>query len=557
MSELQTADNMSRILGRDESQESGHEVGTALVNQIRHQPFSVILLDEFEKAAPQVWDIFLQLFDDGRLTDRQGLVADFRNTIIILTSNLGSAIPTGAPLGIAAKHAGFEPEAVMRTILHTFRREFINRIDRIVVFRPLSRELMRAILEKELNDTISRRGLRSRSWALEWDEGAIDFLLEKGVTPDLGARPLKRAIERYFLSPLAVTMVDHQAPEGEQFLFVTRKGDELEVEFVDLDAPRPMPGSGEAADTQDAESAADGADGAEDGAGSLKTITLGPRGAPGELEFLRARHDRLAALLDGEAWRTDKAAALSMMEEPGFWDASERLEILDQFEYQDRIESAFRAAGSLLRRLDREGGSARARYPRNLVGYLGHNLYLIETAHADIEHGKAHDAYLLVETGRAGGAGARASAAFAAELGGMYRGWAKKRRMRCQVLEETRSGADAGYRLVLTIGGLGAYSILEGESGLHVMETPGERGARTERRVVNVRVAPQGRAPAQGHAALRREAAAALDGEADGERSIVRRYRNEPSPLVRDNVRGWRTGRIDQVLACDFDLMER
>src|SRR5205814_6668226 len=115
----------------------------------------------------------------------------------------------------------------------------VNRIDRIVVFRPFSRETLREIIRKELREVLTRRGFRIRTWAVEWDESAIDFLLEKGFTADLGARPLKRAIERYLLSPLAMTIVNHQFPEGDQFLFVRSSADgaALDVQFVDPDAP--------------------------------------------------------------------------------------------------------------------------------------------------------------------------------------------------------------------------------------------------------------------------------------------------------------------------------
>src|SRR5205085_8518925 len=211
----------------------------ALVNLIRKQPFSVVLLDEFEKAHPAVWDLFLQVFDDGRLTDRRGNTADFRHCVVIMTSNLGATLPHGASIGFSQEQAQFAAASVERAVGRAFRREFVNRIDRVVVFRPLGRGVMRDLLRKELTDVLTRRGLRTRQWAVEWDESAIEFLLEKGFTADLGARPLKRAVERYLLSPLAMTIVNHQFPEGDQFLFVRSSADgaALDVQFVDPDAP--------------------------------------------------------------------------------------------------------------------------------------------------------------------------------------------------------------------------------------------------------------------------------------------------------------------------------
>src|SRR4029079_15064037 len=129
------------------------------------QPFSVILLDEFEKAHPRVWDLFLQVFDDGRLTDAHGNPADFRQSIIILTSNLGATEHQAASLGFTAAGAAFGEAQILRSIGATFRPEFVNRLDRIVVFRPLSRAVMREILKKELKGVMQRRGFRRREWA--------------------------------------------------------------------------------------------------------------------------------------------------------------------------------------------------------------------------------------------------------------------------------------------------------------------------------------------------------------------------------------------------------
>ncbi len=162
MSELQTWESQGRILGdADETSDSA-----ALVNLIRKQPFSVVLLDEFEKAHASVWDLFLQVFDDGRLTDRRGNTADFRHSVIIMTSNLGATLPHGASVGFS-QEAQFAAGSVERAVARAFRREFVNRIDRVVVFRPLGRGVMRDLLRKELNDVLTRRGLRTRQWAVE------------------------------------------------------------------------------------------------------------------------------------------------------------------------------------------------------------------------------------------------------------------------------------------------------------------------------------------------------------------------------------------------------
>ena len=105
----------------------------------------------------------------------------------------------------------------------SFRPEFLNRLDRVVVFRPLGRDIMRGLLEKELTDVLERRGFRMQPWAVEWDEAAVDFLIEQGFSAELGARPLKRAVEQHVLTRIATAIVERQFPEGDQFLFITAR----------------------------------------------------------------------------------------------------------------------------------------------------------------------------------------------------------------------------------------------------------------------------------------------------------------------------------------------
>ena len=148
MSEFQTPESLDRLLA-DTSVEAR---GANLISSVRKDPFAVVLLDEFEKAAAPIWDLFLQVFDDGRLTDQQGRVADFRRCVIILTSNVGSSISIRKGVGFASEPEPFRPEKVLEELKRSFRPEFLNRIDRVVVFRPFERAEMRALLDKELRD---------------------------------------------------------------------------------------------------------------------------------------------------------------------------------------------------------------------------------------------------------------------------------------------------------------------------------------------------------------------------------------------------------------------
>ena len=548
MSELQTWESQGRILGEaDETSDSA-----ALVNQIRKQPFSVILLDEFEKAHPSVWDLFLQVFDDGRLTDRRGNTADFRHSVIIMTSNLGATLPHGASVGFSQEQAQFAAGSVERAVGRAFRREFVNRIDRVVVFRPLGRGVMRDLLRKELNDVLTRRGLRTRQWAVEWDESAVEFLLEKGFTADLGARPLKRAVERYLLAPLALTIVNHQFPEGDQFLFVRSSADggSLDVQFVDPDAPAEGEAVVEEVEEVFDEEAARGL--------CLESVTLDPKGTPEELRFLQEQFDEVAARVDDEDWRGRKEEALREMQSSDFWSSPERFKVLGAVEYMDRIEAGLDTAGSLLARLRGD----RKRLPPDLVARLAEQLYLLDSACRGMAEAQPRDAFLLVTAVREPGADRARSDDFARTLTRMYRRWAERRRMRIELLEE-RDGASSNgsgaeeYRALFAVSGYAAYTILRHEAGLHVLETPQDEKSSFRRVVAAVRVVGQPEEPPGrgGRESLREQAERALAADANAsQQQVVRRYREEPSPLVRDSARGWRTGRLERVLDGDFDL---
>ena len=518
MTEFQTWDSIDRLLGDNLTQPRA----AALTSSVRERPFSVVLLDEFEKAERAVRDLFLQVFDDGRLTDQSGRTVDFRHCVIILTSNVGSAIPGQAPPGFLSATEAPRPEGIERAVAREFRPELLNRLDRVVVFRPLERSVMRRLLEHELAAALRRRGFRVRPWAVEWDNGAVDFLLEKGFTADLGARPLKRAVERYLLAPLATAIVEREVPEGDQFLFITAAGDRLRVEFVDPDADEPS------------------APPPVESPPRIATLVGEPRGGDAELGVLAQELERLRPLV--EAWGARKADALEGTREPGFWERDDRAETFAFVEYVDRLQAAWRTGERVAERLARGKGRPTA----DAVRLLAQRLYLIERALAGLEERRAADAFLRVAP-VAGSRDSDAARAFAAELAAMYERWAASRGMRFDRIESVDGGLVAG------VVGLAAFTILAGEAGLHVLETP-VSGQGYDRVSVRVTVAPR----PFGLAAFGdvREAAGRALRSAAQDQTVVRRYRRDPSPLVRDAVRGWRTGRIDRVLAGDFDVVE-
>jgi len=529
MSEFQEPQSLARIVG-----ESGEGADTnALVNRIRKQPFSVVLLDEFEKANPRVWDLFLQVFDDARLTDAQGNLADFRHSIIILTTNLGAVDHQGGSLGFTLAGGAFSEAQVLRVVGNTFRPEFVNRIDRVVVFRPLSRSVMRDILRKELSAVLQRRGFRSREWAVEWEESAIEFLLARGFTRDMGARPLRRAIDQHVLAPIAMTIVEHRFPHGDQFLFVRSDGSGIQVEFVDPDAP--------AAPVEAAPPAA------TPGALSYAPIILAPGGSVREQEFLQAALAALERRLESPAWVDEKQRLLQEMGRAGFWSSAERYSILAQIEHRDSVEAGTATAQSLMRRLSPRAGRVAA--PPTILSNLAQQLYLLEHALADLDRGLWPEVFVGIEAVAGDARSEPANAQWTATVCGMYREWARRRRMRAELLE----GAGTP-QLVLALSGFGAHGILLREAGLHVLEVPDTEGG-FDRQSARVRVAPQPANPRAPQQSALAQALACLGAAGASTTTVVRRYRQQPSPLVRDAVAGWRTGRLDQVLGGDFDLI--
>ncbi|MGD8875041.1 MAG: AAA family ATPase, partial [Gammaproteobacteria bacterium] len=197
MSEFMEKHSVARLIGAPPGY-VGYEEGGYLTEAVRRKPYSVILLDEVEKAHPDVFNVLLQVLDDGRLTDGQGRTVDFRNTVIVMTSNLGSQM--------IQEMAGEEQydrmkAAVMEVVGSHFRPEFINRIDDVVVFHPLGREQIRAIAGLQVN--ILQRRLQDRDISLQLTDAALDLLGEAGFDPVYGARPLKRAIQTQLENPLA------------------------------------------------------------------------------------------------------------------------------------------------------------------------------------------------------------------------------------------------------------------------------------------------------------------------------------------------------------------
>jgi ATP-dependent Clp protease ATP-binding subunit ClpC len=231
MSEYMEKFNVSRLIGAPPGY-VGYEEGGQLTERVRRRPYSVILLDEIEKAHPDVFNLLLQVFEEGRLTDSLGRKVDFRNTVVIMTSNVGAELirKTGS-LGFKSQKEDITyqemKEKLLEEVKRTFKPEFLNRIDDIIVFRPLVKEDLGIIIDIEIGYVVER--LKEQDITLEVNQEAKDFLIEKGFDPVFGARPLKRTIQRFLEDLLASEIISKRFKEGSK-VKVLRKNEELVFE---------------------------------------------------------------------------------------------------------------------------------------------------------------------------------------------------------------------------------------------------------------------------------------------------------------------------------------
>jgi ATP-dependent Clp protease ATP-binding subunit ClpC len=254
MSEYRERHTVSRLIGAPPGY-VGYEEGGQLTEAVRRRPYQVILFDEVEKAHPEVWNTLLQVLEDGRLTDGQGHMVDFRNTVIIMTSNIGTEYASkGGAIGFAAgreRSASVDKEwaEVEEDLKRSFRPEFLNRIDEVILFHSLAREQLRAIVDLQMRDIAER--LREQAITIELTDEAREYLAQIGYDPQFGARPLRRTLQRRVESPLSRkllagefvagdTVVVDFDPSGE-LVFRRREGAVIDIATVMTPPGAPAP----------------------------------------------------------------------------------------------------------------------------------------------------------------------------------------------------------------------------------------------------------------------------------------------------------------------------
>jgi ATP-dependent Clp protease ATP-binding subunit ClpC len=241
MSEYMEKFTSSRLIGSPPGY-VGYEEGGQLSEQVRRRPYSVILFDEVEKAHPDVMNLLLQILEEGMVTDSMGRKIDFRNTIIILTSNVGaSTIKRQSTLGFNAMNADegdFDTmkEKIIEEAKRSFKPEFLNRLDELVVFHMLEKPDLSRIIDLEISKLAKR--LKDKSITLELTESSRDLLIAKGYDPSYGARPMRRAVERYLEDPLAEALLRGDIKSGDHVEVIRRDNSE-ELLFQPTQSPKP------------------------------------------------------------------------------------------------------------------------------------------------------------------------------------------------------------------------------------------------------------------------------------------------------------------------------
>jgi ATP-dependent Clp protease ATP-binding subunit ClpC len=445
MSEFAGQDGFTRLIG-------GRGENGLLTDAVRQRPFSVVLLDEIEKSHLNVFDLCLQIFDAGRLTDGRGRLVDFRRSIVILTSNIGAESPN-TPLGFASQLAASagDPDRTFRELSRFFRPEFLNRLDRIVYFQPLTMEVTERIARRELDLVLQRSGVARRGLTVNVDPSVVSLLVKEGYSPHFGARPLKRTVERLVLLPVARAIASGRA-EPRSVLSMSADGKAVQVRLtvaariIPAKAERPAPAS------------------------PSSNLNLDP---------LKMRVAEMQPQLARFSDRKSELLARTM--EAGFYqDKGVRDSTFDELHKLDQFLSRCERLREAIERLAARGDS---KPPAENLGAMRERMFELESELKHVEF-VAHsrdardlsDAFVLLTLIKAEGESLDA----VEKLARMYLGLAARRRFEASVAGELHDGkTDSAAIQVL---GLGAFSLLTGEAGIHELKRRSRsRNSRTGR----------------------------------------------------------------------------
>ncbi|MBL9134574.1 MAG: AAA family ATPase [Verrucomicrobiales bacterium] len=440
MSEFAGAEGFTRLIG-------GRGENGLLTDAIRQRPFSVVLLDEIEKSHLNVFDLCLQIFDAGRLTDGHGRLVDFRRSIVILTSNIGAELP-GATVGFgtsAAQNGGAEPgnpdaERTFRELSRFFRPEFLNRIDRIVHFRPLGMDVAERIARREVDLVLRRSGVTRRGISVAVDPEVIALLVKEGYSPSFGARPLKRTVERLLLQPLAQALATGRLGPGHVVSL------RAHARRIDVAISRPLP---------------------PDRPSSAPALNPHRHSTQRRVEALTRRGAELDERLASHRHR--RSELVNRTQQPGFYQDRARSEAV--FDELSRLEAFLTRAERLRSTITSFTLDPGQRTGAGTLDDLDAELDQIAQV---LDHPGPHDlddVLLAIQPARTRGAALNGLR----DLLAMYVGAATRHHLTGTVLAESSGTVPSTVYLLVT--GMGAHALFAQEHGLHEFRRRGSQGS--------------------------------------------------------------------------------
>lgn len=532
MSEYSDPTAIRRLIGTPGTGRDGAE--GELTRTVRAQPFCVLLLDEFEKADPQIFDVFLQVLGEGRLSDATGATTSFQNAIVIMTSNLGASAREQRTIGLSTARienseprtqdpgAGAEPSSEgngergsrlsvlgsgsavpgsdywQRRVEQHFRPEFVNRIDRIVAFKALDASAMRRIARREIGDVLLREGFVRRNVLVEVEDNVIDLLIERGFTATYGARPLKRAIEQLIVLPLARHLAGRDKPGGD-LLRLRRAGDEVTLNAINTSGER-----GEVLVE-----------------GGARKRRVDDRSLAESFAELRRKLDDWTEGESLRAMRDERAASLADTNKPTFWDDGDAARrTLARFYVLDRLLKRLQQLTDRAAYLEELAGLVHRQRDPRYRAELGESLETLDrdAAFLEVELLCAHledNHRAVLRIKRVGMAGDEEGETWLARLAAIYLRWANRKGydvglFALEPLPETALRGDgliprhypyrwqpidvsspddalraimrsAANELAIGLEGTNVYGFLKGEAGLHRRNEKRPSGERIQR----------------------------------------------------------------------------
>lgn len=482
MSEYKDFSALEKLLGRP-SRDDKVSGSASLVSQVRRQPFSVILLDEIEKANPHIFDVLLQAFDDGRLTDPEGNTTNLTQTIIIMTSNLGSDLSVPKPVGFE-REAPDTSELVLKALRGFFKPEFLNRLDHVVRFRPLQREHIKTLARRELGQALMRNGLTRRELRVDIEPGVFDLLAKLGYDKLYGARPLRRAVEDHAVLPLARQIVHLGNTGRSSLLRLVVKGGRIVVKEL-LDRQK-----------RTAQHIARGIELIDPVDGAKNKVR--PADIAQALDHFAERIEALEARCAEEKIDERKSELLEQAAAIDFWDDQRTArETMGDIYRIERLIEAIAKAGeqheTLSRKFEILRDQPREAALRKLALDLRSARHFAELVRFALECRDREDRRdALVAIRLVDGA---AESDLVGKLADCYLRWAQRKGYGVRVIHEEPTGKNQTRETVLEVTGPAAYGILRAEEGQHEF-TFGKTGRLPRRnRFVSVRVL--GAVPAQ------------------------------------------------------------